>query len=119
MKGKRSILIVDDEPDILSALELYLTLEGFEVSTAFDAQEALKHLERLRPDLLLFDVMMPGMTGLELLLLLRNRKEFKKTPAYIMSAGSVQAKKEDYNWSALIRKPFDFADLLKILKREH
>jgi DNA-binding response OmpR family regulator len=59
------ILIADDEPNILVSLEYLLKREGFEVSVAHDGQEALDALRRVRPHLVLLDVMMPRRTGFE------------------------------------------------------
>jgi two-component system cell cycle response regulator len=67
-----TVLIVDDEPDVLDSLKLILELEGFEVRAALDADEALDKLEGA--ELVLTDMSMPGATGLELLEEIRRRK---------------------------------------------
>jgi two-component system KDP operon response regulator KdpE len=67
------VLAVDDEAAILRLLKLELTALGFRVLTAGDGEEALKIVEDQRPDIVLLDVLMPGMTGLELLRELRER----------------------------------------------
>jgi DNA-binding response OmpR family regulator len=64
--SSETILIVDDEPTIVEVVELYLRREGFEVQTAADGPAALAALERRRPDLIVLDLMLPGLSGLEL-----------------------------------------------------
>ena len=72
-----SILIVDDEPSILTSLSGLLSDEGFEVFTALNGYEALKSIEKTSPDLVLLDIWMPGIDGIETL------KEIKRTSPYI------------------------------------
>src|SRR5438105_189162 len=64
MSGE-TILVVDDEPTIVEVVELYLQREGFNVLTAADGASALATVRRQRPDLVVLDLMMPGMSGLE------------------------------------------------------
>ena len=72
-----SILIVDDEPSILQSLGGLLSDEGFEIITASNGYEALKIIDRESPDLVLLDIWMPGIDGIETL------KEIKKDNPYI------------------------------------
>jgi CheY-like chemotaxis protein len=65
MAGK-SILIVDDNPANMKLVRVLLSSEGYDVHTAADAQEALAELSNSRPDLILMDIQLPGMDGLEL-----------------------------------------------------
>jgi len=62
----KNVLVVDDEPDILNLTRLVLKKAGIDVVTARDAEECLMKLEYERPDLILLDVVMPGMNGFEL-----------------------------------------------------
>ncbi|HEY90885.1 MAG TPA: response regulator [Dehalococcoidia bacterium] len=64
-KGNIEILIVDDEPCICSALDRILSIEGYRVRTALDGETALKLCREKSPDVLLLDLMMPGMDGRE------------------------------------------------------
>ena len=70
MSGE-TILVVDDEPTIVEVVELYLRREGFAVLTAADGNAALAAIEHQRPDLIVLDLMLPGMSGLELTARLR------------------------------------------------
>ncbi len=72
-----SVLIVDDEPSILQSLGGLLADEGFEVMTAFNGYEALKIVDSESPDLILLDIWMPGMDGMETL------REIKKENPFI------------------------------------
>jgi two-component system, OmpR family, alkaline phosphatase synthesis response regulator PhoP len=65
------ILIVDDEPSILNLVSSYLKAEGYEVNTVSDGISALKAVKAFRPDLVILDIMIPGMDGLEVLSHLR------------------------------------------------
>jgi len=67
------LLVIDDDPGILSLLESLLTKEGYAVVTADNGREGLAALERGRPDLILLDVQMPGMSGFEVLSKIRER----------------------------------------------
>jgi len=61
------VLVVDDEPDALELLQAFLEAKGYEVLTASDGEEALQKVKEERPHLILLDVRMPKMTGLEVL----------------------------------------------------
>jgi two-component system, OmpR family, alkaline phosphatase synthesis response regulator PhoP len=70
-----SILVIDDEPNILNIVTAYLQAEGYTVHTAKDGPSGLKAAQTLRPDLVVLDVMLPGLDGLELLSRLRRESD--------------------------------------------
>src|SRR5215471_15411711 len=74
MNGAPLILAVDDDPGILRLIKLELTSQGFRVNAAGDGMEALKLAEEETPDLVVMDIMMPEMIGLEVMERLRARK---------------------------------------------
>lgn len=82
----KKILIVDDEPDILEFLQYNLRKEGYQVVTAPDGQQAIYSAEREKPQLILLDIMMPEMDGVEACRQLRLRKEFDDTPIAFLTA---------------------------------
>lgn len=70
-----TVLVVDDEKHIVQLLRLYLSSEGYQVETAFSGREALEKVERLRPSLVILDVMMPEVDGLEVCRLVRKESD--------------------------------------------
>ncbi|MBX2929695.1 MAG: response regulator transcription factor [Saprospiraceae bacterium] len=91
------ILLVDDEPDILDFLRYNLQKEGYQVFTANDGVEGLKAAEVARPDLVILDIMMPRMDGVELCRELRNRPEFANLLIIFLTA-----RDEDYSQIAAL-----------------
>jgi len=71
----RTILVVDDEPTILNTVKAYLEKEGYTVYTALDGPAALKAARAFKPHLIVLDIMLPGMDGLEILRLLRQESD--------------------------------------------
>ncbi|MEO6930498.1 MAG: response regulator transcription factor [Chitinophagaceae bacterium] len=84
-KGKK-ILIADDEPDILEILEYNLGSEGYEVTVAGNGDEALHQAKKMKPDLIILDVMMPGKTGVEVCKILRTLPDFQDTLIIFLTA---------------------------------
>jgi DNA-binding response OmpR family regulator len=112
MSGER-ILVVEDDPNILRGLDLNLAMEGYKVRTAADGEEGLRIARTERPDLLIVDVMLPRLGGLELIRELR--REDPGMPILILSAKGQEADKvaglalgaDDY-----VVKPFGLKELL-------
>jgi DNA-binding response OmpR family regulator len=112
MSGER-ILIIEDDPSILRGLDLNLSMEGYKLRTATDGEEGLRIARTERPDLLIVDVMLPRLGGLELIRELR--KEDPEMPILILSAKGQEADKvaglalgaDDY-----VVKPFGLKELL-------
>lgn len=82
----KQILVVDDEIGALTLIGIMLERGGFNVIKAKDANAALAELEKDTPDLIILDVMMPGMDGIELCRVIRSRADTKDTPVLILSA---------------------------------
>ena len=82
----KKILIADDEPDILEIISFNLEREGFVVYTATDGNDAINKAQKLLPDLILLDVMMPHKTGIEVCGILRQHPQLKETPIIILTA---------------------------------
>ncbi|MBX2972270.1 MAG: response regulator transcription factor [Flavobacteriales bacterium] len=88
----QKVLLVDDEPDILELLRYNLEREGYAVQTALNGRDALKAAKSSRPDLIVLDIMMPGMDGVEVCMQLRQLPEFKNTVITFLTARG-----EDYS----------------------
>jgi twitching motility two-component system response regulator PilG len=114
----KSILIIDDEQSFLLTLELVLKSAGYNVLTATDGEEGLIKMKDSRPDLVLLDIMMPGMGGLETLKMMKAHPDFKKTPVLLMSGARPLVKQTEYKWAGFLYKPFLTAELFKAIKEE-
>lgn len=85
---KQKILIVDDEPDILELIEYNLKKEGYQVYLAHNGQEAVSEAKKILPDLIVLDIMMPKMDGIEACRIMRTMPEFKNTFMVFLTARS-------------------------------
>jgi CheY-like chemotaxis protein len=107
----KTVLYVDDEPDIREVVQMSLSLaEGLEVHTCESGERALQLLPELRPDLVLLDVMMPGMDGPSTLQKLREMPELAAVPVIFMTAKAMPqevARFRELGAAAVIAKPFD------------
>lgn len=113
MNGK--ILIVDDESSARFALELLLRREGFEVHEVHDGASALIECSKFRPDLILLDIMMPGMDGLEVCRRIKSTPETRLTPIVLitgLSATEDRIKGINAGADDFLSKPIDFSELL-------
>ena len=109
----KKILVVDDKQDILQTLEMILTLEGYSVSLAYDGQEGLKWLKDSKPDLIISDIMMPIMNGIEMVKTIRANPSMKSIPIIMLSAVQPEARlTENKSWNVFIKKPPDLDKLL-------
>ncbi len=86
--AKQKILIVDDEPDILELIEYNLKKEGYLVFTATNGQDGINVAKKVQPDLIILDIMMPKMDGIEACRLMRAIPEFKNTFMVFLTARS-------------------------------
>src|SRR5215471_14476659 len=87
MSSAQKILVVEDEPDIRKLVQYNLTQERFSVLEAEDGEQALKLLQHERPNLVILDLMLPGLSGMELCKLLKQRNETAKILMLTAKAG--------------------------------
>jgi CheY-like chemotaxis protein len=119
MPGKR-ILACDDDPLILRLLQVNLEIEDYDVLLAHDGQEACEVAEREHPDLILLDIMMPRMDGLQACKRLKETPELKDIPIVFLSA---KAQQEDIDEglalgaSDYLTKPFEPDQLIAVIER--
>lgn len=120
------VLVVDDEPDILSILVYQLSREGFRVSTAVNGQSAIATAVEERPDIVILDLMLPGIDGYEVLARLRQNERTASIPVILLSARREEGERirgfeigaDDY-----VTKPFSPRELIfrvrALLRRTH
>jgi two-component system, cell cycle response regulator DivK len=114
-----SVLIVDDNIDNLAVTQILLEGEGFEVRMAEDASQALKTLTTFRPDLILMDIQLPGMDGLELTRLLRQNQALGNVPIVALSAYAMQIDEENARAAGCqgyITKPIDTRTFVAVVR---
>ena len=119
-KMTKKILIVDDEPVIIELLQVNLQMEGYEVITAADGQEALEKAASERPDLVILDIMMPKMDGWTARSELRKEAGTADIPVIFLTARAQQADVKrglEAGVAAYITKPFDPGELLSIIEK--
>jgi two-component system alkaline phosphatase synthesis response regulator PhoP len=113
------VLVVDDEKDLVELIDYNLRKEGYTVLTAGDGLEALKLAAREAPDIVVLDIMLPGMQGLDVLKTLKKKPETASTPVILLTAKSEELDKvlglelgaDDY-----VTKPFSPRELVARVK---
>ena len=115
----KKILIADDEPSIVTALEFLLRRSGYEVAVARDGDDALRLAESMHPDLVLLDIMMPVKSGYEICRRLRERPESRDVKIVMLSAkgrDAEVAKGLALGADLYVTKPFSTRDLMNRIK---
>ncbi len=115
-----SIVAVDDDPDFLDSLVQDIRGDGFKLSVAHDGEAGLKLIKNMKPDLVILDVNMPCLNGLEVCKLLRNDKNYSDLPIILLSGrnmemdriGGLETGADDY-----VSKPYNSRELVLRIKR--
>lgn len=114
---KKKILVVDDDPSILQMLAAVLKRDGYEAITVTSGQEALKIAGQQQPDLIVLDVMMPGMDGPSIYSSLQSDAALKKIPVIFLTALAASNSTSDEDGllgtAAIMAKPVDHAAFLR------
>jgi len=117
----KRVLVVDDDRVIQQLLEVNLELEGYEVvGTASDGREALDKIAKLKPDLVILDIMMPKMDGMAVCRHLKADPQTAKIPVILLSARAQDMDIRDgldIGANAYLTKPFDPVELLDVVGR--
>ena len=118
--GARRIVVVDDQPDIRLMCRVNLALEGYEVIEAADGETGLHAVFAYRPDLVLLDVMMPGLDGWEVLETMKSNPQTASIPVVLLTA-RVQREDEIRGWRSgaadYLAKPFNPSTLNEVVGR--
>lgn len=119
MPDQKTILVVDDEQDLLDLIEYNLKKEGFDVLQAADGIEGIEIARTRRPDLVLLDIMMPKMDGLEVVDRMRSDKDLKQIPIIFLTARGdekTEVKGLDKGGDDYITKPISTTKLISRIK---
>jgi CheY-like chemotaxis protein len=115
----RRILVVDDDPRLLHVVAMYLSIEGYDVDTASNGEEGLRRVEAQRPDLVILDVMMPGIDGLEACRRIKSDPETRHIPVVLFTALSRTDDVESGRAAGanrFINKPFSLIGLGAVIR---
>ncbi|HEY9783218.1 MAG TPA: response regulator [Leptolyngbyaceae cyanobacterium] len=108
----KRILVVDDAVDNLFLLQTVLEVEGYQVEIADSGKAALAKIELQPPDLLLLDVMMPGMNGIEVVQHIRQNRNLPFIPVVLVTGCDRSSESQELDIEDFIAKPVDFDKLL-------
>lgn len=111
----KHVLLIEDEPNIAEAIRFILTRDGWQVSTYAGGEGAVQTVQAQRPDVLILDVMLPGMSGFEILSQLRAMPEFADLRVLMLTAkgqGRDRETAEQMGADMFMTKPFSNADIL-------
>jgi CheY-like chemotaxis protein len=111
-----AILVIEDDAGIRETLSDFLQSEGFRVDLAREGAEGLERIAACRPDLVLVDLLMPGMNGRQFLARLRAEAATRSLPVVLMT-GSRPAGDTAAAADAVLQKPFELDDLLATVRR--
>jgi two-component system, OmpR family, alkaline phosphatase synthesis response regulator PhoP len=114
------VLVVDDDPVILHLIVLNLELEGHEAVTAMSGMQALELARSEQPDVLVLDVMLPGMDGFEVCRTLQHDRSTERIPVVLLSARALHSDVQrglEAGAVEYVTKPFDPLDLVAIIER--
>lgn len=114
---KSHILIVDDDKDIVSAIDTILQMEDYEVIKAYTGEDSIRQARKYKPDLILLDYMLPDMNGNKVVEILREKEKCDVPIILISAAHNVKELAKKMAVNACITKPFALEDLLDSVAR--
>jgi CheY-like chemotaxis protein len=113
----KTILIVEDERVIAEVLSAVLEDEGYRVVIANDGKQGLDRLAEGRPDVVLCDIMMPGLDGREVARAMSANSKLRSIPLILMTAANITVNRLDYPHTSFLRKPFDMDELIETVEK--
>jgi DNA-binding response OmpR family regulator len=117
--GKPRVLIVEDEPHIVLSLEVLLERAGYETASATDGEQGLELIRRLRPDVIILDIMLPRRNGYDVCRAVTADPELRAIPVIMLSAKGQEVevlKGLELGARAYITKPFGNAEILEAIR---
>jgi len=111
------ILAVDDDKDIMAALSLVLQIHDYRFVTAFTGSQAVTLAKKFRPKLVLLDLNLPDMNGIEVARTLRERENFDTTIILLSASEQIQEASRAIGAPDCIKKPFAMDELLSVVKK--
>lgn len=117
--SKGRVVIVEDEPHIVLSLEFLLQREGYEAASAADGEEGLALVKRLRPDVVLLDIMMPKRNGYQVCQAIKSDPDLASIPIIMLSAKGQEVeilKGLELGAAAYVAKPFGNAEVLEAIR---
>ena len=115
----KSVLLIEDEPNIIEAISFILSRDGWEVKTHSNGHDAMDAVRDRRPDLVILDVMLPGKSGFDILQEIRDDAELGATPVLMLTARGQQKDREMAQRAGASRymtKPFSNAEVLEAVR---
>ncbi len=116
----KKILIIDDDKDIVELLTYNLEKTGFSCTGILDGNNTLELAKSIKPDVILLDLMLPGLSGLDILYLLKRNMQLHKTPVIIISALNQKERISNsfkLGASEYVIKPFQISELVKLINK--
>ena len=113
----KTILIVEDERVIAEVFSAVLEDEGYRVLIANNGKQGLDRLAEGQPDLVLCDVMMPGLDGRDVARAMSASPRYRTIPLILMSAALISVNKGEYPYAYFLRKPFDMDYLIETVEK--
>ncbi len=114
-------MVVDDDDSVIKTMEIVLKRRDYETLSAYSGEKCLQMLENSQPDLILLDIMMPGMDGWETLEKIRKDESLSSIPVIILSAKNpsydILSKKEELGFIEYVKKPFELRSLLESISK--
>lgn len=115
---QRTILIIDDDRGLQTIFSIALQRNGYRVVARDDAQSGLKWLEQILPDMILLDMMLPGISGMEMLKLIRATDNGKNVPIMVATASSILTAEHFKQWGVIrfFHKPVLPSDIVSAME---
>jgi len=115
-ESPKRVMVVDDDPDLLDLISTVLNLEGFQVITAADGQEALDAVGREMPNLILLDMKMPVMNGWEFANEFHSKYDHMVPIVAFTAAEDARKRAEEIGAEGYLGKPFDIGNLIAMVR---